>query len=126
MNFKSEQQAGEFSNPKLNKLLKQIVLDAEDFSLIAFNKDLYITSIWRSVEDDHKLGATGIHCLWRAIDTTAASWTDTEAQSLADRANMHYTYDPERPKLVVALFKPHKSATGPHVHWQVSINTVSK
>jgi hypothetical protein len=123
MQFQSDELEAQFNSPKLNGLLKSIATNIDEVSKEVFGKDLFVTSIYRTPEYDKQLGGTGIHCLYRAIDFAAPSWNDTTTANLADRANSLYRYDPLRIWLPVALYRPHESATGPHLHLQVCSRT---
>ena len=100
--------------------LREIVGKAIDM-LSGEGKDVVLTSIFRTWPEDAKLKGTGIHCLWRAVDIGAESWTDPNVQSVADALNSEWVYDPTRPGKLVALYQEH--GTGPHLHLQVCGNT---
>ena len=121
MLYKSSRVQMEWDGPSLSPLLKSIVEDAEQFSQIAFDKDLFITCIWRSQTEDKALSGTGVHVFWKAIDVRAASWNDPEAESMVNRTNLNWIYDPSRPEMEVAFYKEH--GDGFHVHYQVHPNT---
>jgi|ERR1035437_1103454 hypothetical protein len=126
MRFASEKQEAEFYNPKCNPMVLRILTALEEVSKKAYGTDLAVTSIFRTKEQDKALGGSGIHCMWRAIDIAAPSWDDPASKALADTANSIWDYDPLRPHLLVALYAPHASATGSHIHLQVCDRTKGK
>lgn len=85
-----------------------------------------LSSIYRTPMEDAKLSGTRLHCSWRCVDVRVQtrSWDDPAAKAVADVINKRWSYDPERSQMVVALFKTHGSATGPHIHLQVHPRTL--
>lgn len=125
MKFATDKQAKEFDSVLLLSLVHRIALEAEAFAAEQ-DHELTVTSVWRSLEEDRALEATGIHPAWRAVDILAPSWNDPFTQSLTNDINSRYRYDPLRSWLLVALYAPHKSATGAHLHLQVHPRTEPK
>ena len=125
MKFATPKQETEFDSVLLNQLVKLIALEADAFAKVQ-DHELTVTSVWRSHEEDMALEATGIHPSWRAVDVLAPSWHDPFTQSLANHVNDRYRYDPLRPWFFVALYAPHASATGSHIHFQVCDRTKPK
>lgn len=121
MLFKTPRQEQEWNDPRLNQMLRSIVADAEAFSQVGYSQDLYITSIYRSPEEDLALQGHGIHPLWRAVDVRANGWGDPNMGAVANRTNLNWIYDPKRPAMMVAFFKEH--GDGPHCHYQIHPNT---
>ena len=82
--------------------------------------DLFITSIYRSKEEDAKVGGHGIHhsIPHRACDIRVHPLTDGERLTIVTKLNGYFAYDPQRPKMVVAICDQH--GTGPHAHLQAS------
>lgn len=77
-----------------------------------------VTSIYRTPQEDARLGGSGIHASgppYRAADLVGLDTPQYEA--IADALNHRWIYDPDRPGMGVALGKPH--GTGPHLHLQV-------
>jgi hypothetical protein len=125
--WKSERQRDEWIAGRLHPYLSMVFLRLVQRAAFTSLKCLItVTDIYRSLEEDVKLGGTGIHCAWRAIDIAADSWQDPVIQKLTDFVNETWLYDPARPELLVALFAPHESATGPHLHLQTHEYTRQK
>lgn len=91
-------------------------------------KNLLVTCIWRSEDEEFEIYRTtghqpsGVHRVWRAIDVHADTWYDPFIQKLADWVNARWIYDPLRAYMKVALWEPH--GTGPHLHYQVSEHSI--
>ena len=118
----------EFYN--IHPTLKLVLADIINNWLTA---TLFITSFNRTNEEDISMEASGIHSSgppWRAIDIRILDLDPDpiKCQQLADticeKVNKSWTYDPSRPTLLVAFCKPH--GTGPHVHLQVCYSTIGK
>ena len=86
--------------------------------------DLFITSIYRSKREDEAVGGGGIHhsIPHRACDIRVHPLTDGERVTIVTRLNRRFSYDPQRPKLPVAICDQH--GTAPHLHLQASDFTV--
>lgn len=87
---------------------------------------LLVTSIARTWRQDKEIGGSGVHASgppWRAMDISIRTLTggQAKAETLAERINEIWAYDPNRPHLNVCVAKPH--GTGPHIHLQVHPNT---
>lgn len=89
-------------------------------------KDIHVTSIYRSKEEDAQLEGSGIHhsIPHRAIDIRTWPLTDGEVATLTRKMNDRFAYDPDRPKLNVCVTALHGS--GPHAHLQSSEYTVER
>ena len=109
----------------LDTKLRQVVEDLMD---VWPAKNMVITSIYRTPEEDAALGASGIHSCdpHRAIDIriTNLSGGQEKADEVAGVINSIWQYDPNRTNLKVAVSKLHGS--GPHLHVQVHPNTIRK
>ncbi len=89
-------------------------------------KNMIVTSIYRTREEDQELGGSGVHATipHRAIDIRVSNLSgdfQAKAEEVADIINAFWTYDTERPTKNVAISKVH--GTGPHVHVQVHPRT---
>ena len=86
-----------------------------------------VTSIFRSPEEDQKLGGSGVHAApppYRAVDLAgvmpgSVGWE--ELARIAEAVNADWLYDPGRPRIHVAVGNRH--GTGPHLHLQVHPRT---
>lgn len=108
---------------KNHQVLKEILLPGFHPKLVALSiwclvrwGDLWITSGYRE-------GDSGVHgtlpC--RALDVSSRPFIRPEAMALD--ANIHWTYDPERPKFTCVLY--HKTPGGVwHFHLQVHPRTL--
>ena len=106
----------------LEPILKEVVGYGFDAAPCA---KLWISSIGRTAKEDE--GRSGIHAAgppWRAVDAGWARMTQDEVNTTCAKVNAKYTYDPQRPHLVVAYGAPH--GTGLHIHYQVHPRTVIK
>lgn len=121
ISFRDSRSRAEWLSGNIDPDLAAIFLKAARYANAVLKFQPLITSIFRSKTEDFNLDGTGVHCAWRAIDIYADSWIDTRAAAVADFINTRYIYDPSRPTMSVALFKPHGS--GPHVHFQVHPHT---
>jgi len=89
-------------------------------------KNMIITSIYRTREEDKALGGSGVHATipHRAIDIRVRNLSgdfQAKGEEVANVINAFWVYDPERPTKNVAIAKVHGS--GPHVHVQVHPRT---
>lgn len=120
MEFESDRQEAEWSNPAVHPKLRELVAAAEEYAATKRWAWL-VTSIWRSPAEDAALEGSGVHTEWRALDIRTR---DVSAQVVADVTrwiNDRWKYDPTRPDLRVAISEPH--GTGPHLHLQVHERT---
>ena len=90
------------------------------------DKELYIMSIYRTPEEDKKLGASGVHATTphRAMDikiTNLGVEFQKKANDVSEVLNSIWSYDLKRPTMGVAYSKLH--GTGPHMHLQVHPRT---
>lgn len=112
---------GEWVACKIDPVLADVFLGIVRHASDVYDvRDLHVTSIWRSVEEDQALGGTGVHVRWGALDiaTPGLEWSDKRFAAIATHANLLWEYDKTRPELDVALFRPHASAVAPHMHLQ--------
>lgn len=80
--------------------------------------------MYRTPEEDAKLGGHGMHPAWRSVDVRIAHWREARALALVAYINARWQYDPSRPGKVVAYVDPH--GTGPHIHFQTHALTRRK
>jgi len=94
-----------------------------ELCLLALHSDWtpLLTCIYRTFEEDREIGGSALHCYWRAVDVRTRDVDEATVAHCTDALNERWVYDPERPRLVVALSKPH--GTGPHLHLQVHART---
>ena len=118
--FKSADQERQFASGKLNPLLVGILYRAAQFAA-DIGWTLLLTEVWRSAEADGKLGGSGIHPAWRAVDIRTRDVPGLHVESVVKWINSRWQYDPLRPWMKVAYHKPH--GTGPHIHLQVHART---
>lgn len=119
LQFASSRQRDEWASGSIAPLLGFLLLLGAHHAVNSVGFTPIVTSIYRSLDEDKLLGASGIHPAWRAVDIAAFTWLDPKVQALADFINTQVVYDPARPAMLAALFQPHESATGPHLHLQV-------
>lgn len=122
INFRDDRVRDEWLSGHVAPLLSQIFLDLAQFSDDIISHTPLVTCIWRSAQEDAMLNGSGIHCLWRAIDIHAETWTDPNMVAMAKYVNDKWIYNPVRPSMKVLLWEPH--GTGPHGHLQVSPATI--
>lgn len=84
---------------------------------------LRVTSIYRTKEEDVRLGGSGVHCTipHRSIDIRM-SWDWVRKCAMV--INRWWVYDPQRPRIQVLVTKMH--GTGAHAHLQVHRRTISR
>lgn len=90
------------------------------------DKNVYITSIYRTSHEDKQLKGSGVHHTipHRAMDVRTHSLSSSELTTITRKLNSAFDYDPEREKLCVAL--DHDSGFGMHLHLQVRDDTREK
>ena len=120
--FRDQRCRDEWLSVNIAPLLAQIFLDLAQFSDDILGHAPTVTCIYRTFPEDRALNGSGIHCLWRAIDIHADTWTDPTMIAMAKYANDKWIYDPTRTSLKTLLWEPH--GTGPHGHLQVSSKTI--
>ncbi len=121
MRFASDRIEREWTSGLVHPLLRSLIQDAILYASSRWQWDLFVTCILRTREEDKELEGSGIHCEGRAIDIRTKDIDRDAVQDLTDYLNDTWAYDPKRPRLVVAISKPHGS--GPHLHIQVHPNT---
>ena len=119
--FASEKQKAEWCSGNVDPKLARIFLEAAVFARSKGYPMLRVTSIYRDANEDVRLGGSGIHVTWRAIDIGAPGWNDNASATVAAEVNRRWVYDRKRPNLKVALYDEH--GTGPHIHFQVHVQT---
>ncbi len=115
-NFETSIQENQWHNGELDERLKGYVTIICYYSWIEFNKRLIINSVYRTPEHDKKIGGSGIHCYWRAVDILTHNLTENQITKIVDMANIYFHYD-SADKHLVAKYgdKRHKK----HIHYQV-------
>ena len=120
--FKSDEQERQFHSGRLIPVLIAVLADAAEFALGRLGWALKLTEVWRSPGADKKLGGSGVHPAWRAVDIRTRDVAPEKVEALVRHVNDKWMYgNPLRPLLKVAYHKPH--GTGPHIHLQVHPRT---
>ena len=119
--FKSDEQERQFHSGRLSPVLIAVLADAAEFALGRLGWALKLTEVWRSPGADKKLGGSGVHPAWRAVDIRTRDVPGPHVESVVKWINSRWQYDPLRPWMQVAYHKPH--GTGPHIHLQVHART---
>lgn len=67
---------------------------------------------------------TGVHSTnpCRGIDLRSWIYTSTQLDKIENYVNIHWIYDPNRPKMKCCLI--HNTGKGEHIHLQVHPNTI--
>jgi lysozyme len=120
--FGSDRIRNEWNNVLLNPVVKTIVNEAATYANARWQWDFFITSIYRTPQEDAALGGSGIHVAWRAVDARSSTAPAGALQDVTDYINGRWTYDPARPTLKVCFSEPH--GTGPHMHFQSHAATI--
>jgi hypothetical protein len=121
MKFASARIEREWNDGRLKPISKEIVTDAARYAAQKLNWEFFLTSIFRTKEEDAALQASGIHVEWRAVDVRIKDQSSAAVENLAAYVNDKWIYDPLRPNLKVCFKEPHGS--GAHAHFQVHPNT---
>lgn len=102
--------------PSRNNKLGLILFSIDYFCKVEFNKEITITSIYRTPEENQAAGATSaIHVYWGGADIRTHDFTNEECQKIVDFANQ-FTYPRSKGKKVAMRH----SVTGgaDHIHIQ--------
>ena len=121
MRFATARVRAEWADARLDPRLKAVASDVAAYARRRWKWQFTVTSIYRTPEEDKVLGASGIHCEWRALDVRTRGRSLAAIEDVARYANSRWIYDPKRPRLVICFTEPH--GTGPHAHFQVHANT---
>ncbi len=112
--FESTTIAKEWEDERLPKPLKFIVVSFVGYRFMKSGKLSRITSIFRDYEEELKLGRTGVHAFYRAVDIGASEDSDQEIKDYTDYVNSTLSRGDSHP---VCYSDPH--GTGRHYHIQV-------
>lgn len=121
MRFASERIEREWSDPKLSRRVKEIVIEASNYAYERWGWTFTVTSIFRTAAEDAALRGSGIHVDWRAVDVRTRGQSQAIIDDVTRYINSRWKYDPTRPNLKVCFAEPH--GTGPHAHYQVHPRT---
>lgn len=124
INFVSKRIEKEWNDARLEKLLREIVLEAAAYAEQKYGWNFTLTSIYRTEAEDAALNASGIHVYWRAVDVRIKGRPQTQIDAVANYINSRYVYNPDKPARKVCFKEAH--GTGPHAHFQVHPNTKRK
>lgn len=136
MKFASLKQAEEFQRG-ISPFLAAILEDADEFARVLHGWELYITSLLRTPEENdalyvargHAKGThrNGVHVDGRGGDIRTRDVSDYSVKGLAGYLNSKYQYDPERPKMKVAVIEDGITAgSAKHLHCQVHPRTAMR
>lgn len=112
----------EWSDGRLDRRVREVVLDAAEFLYEEFGVIADLGSIYRTNGEEADISiATGkptthIHVAWRAVDIRVRNLTRTMIDALVAYLKARWIYDPTRPQLDVVFAEKH--GTGPHIHLQ--------
>jgi len=126
--FKTERQALEWENPRLDRRLRVITYALAGFTFDNFGKPLLITEIKREeaerreiYKDDPELREKlGVHEVWRAIDYRLKGFTPEEIAKMVKFLNDNFIYTG---KLATALAHV---VIGFHLHVQTDSDGVTE
>ena len=121
MLFKSPRQEREWASEKVHPRLRLVMADAAVF-MARLGWDPVITDVWRSKGEEARLGSSGVHNVWRAVDVRTRDVEPCKVEDLRRYLEGRWVYDPARPAKVLCYTAEH--GNGPHVHVQVTDRTV--
>jgi len=114
---------------KIHPILRGIVEDAEDYATV-YPWEFFVTCIMRTpAENDACYGGKGdhldgVHVEGRGIDIRTRDVDEWAVKGLVGYVNNRFIYDPERPKMKVALYEPAGyGSTAQHLHLQAHPRT---
>jgi len=91
---------GEFWDERFHPIIRAFLLDLGLFTVRMFDKQLVVTSIFRSEEENGAIGGVpgSSHCDWRAADVRSSVFTDTERLAILEYAKrygslIHFIYE---------------------------------
>lgn len=122
LTFASTRIRREWSDGRLDRRVREIVLDAAAFLFAEFGRTLELGSIYRTPAEEAAIAAsTGkptsfIHPAWRAVDGRQHNLTPGMVAAVTAWIGSRWIYDPTRPEKPVCYTAPH--GTGPHLHFQ--------
>jgi len=119
--FATPRMEADFYSPRVNALLRDIVLDAAEWAWLLFGWRLTVTSVLRTWALERALKGSGVHVVGRGVDVRTRDVPADRVAKLAGYVNSKWVYDPTRPRLPVLLVKPH--GNGPHGHFQTHPKT---
>ncbi len=117
INFKTLKLQQQWNSGELNPMLTLIILAMTTMMAMKYNVILVITSLFRQ-------GDKGVHGYWRGADVRTVNLKTSEVQAIVDWVNGLLIYDPDRPKMKIAI--EHDVGRGNHIHLQVYPNTCLK
>lgn len=126
MRFKTYRQSDEWESKNLNERLRNIILCLDYFSVAKFGKEIVITDIYRTQEEQDEIYKKhpnykkkpwkSVHQFWRGIDIRSSIFEKEEINELLFVLN-RIPYDPKRSKKKTA--QVHTVGKGLHFHIQV-------
>jgi hypothetical protein len=127
ISFKTDREKGEWEILKIkNKLLVKITEYLSKLSKEKANKEIIITSIFRTLEEQKKIygvNVFSVHVLWRALDVRSFIYTEEQIKYFVEEINKKFMYDPTRTYLKVCLYHS-VNHNGWHLHLQTCDKTV--
>ena len=124
INFVSKRVEREWNDARLEKLLRDIVIEAAAYAEEKYGWNFTLTSIYRTRAEDAALNASGIHVYWRAVDVRIKGRPQSQIDAVANYINNRYVYNPASSARKVCFKEAH--GTGPHAHFQVHPTTKRK
>lgn len=129
MRFASVRIAEEYKH-HIDPALRGLLEEAQDFAESLYQWNLLITCLLRTPEENDACYAhdgthrDGVHVHGRGADIRTRDVDGDNVRGLLGFLNEKFIYDPERPKLKVALYETFGiGSTAPHLHLQVHPNT---
>jgi hypothetical protein len=126
MLFKTARVEEEWSDPRVNPTLKEIISEAEAFASKNYGWEILLSCVYRTAQENYDLTGLreGVHTLWRGADIRIRGRDPAEVLALTTYVNDRWIYDDVRPNMRCALIEgggPQSSA--PHVHLQAHART---
>lgn len=127
--FKTARVESEWASDSPDETLRSLVNWLASQAELAYGKDITITCVYRSHEEDAALyhdpfHQPGVHTYWRGVDISVLNLTSSEIKTLTSDGNYRWTYDPERPWLRCFFFETGGAGTtAPHIHIQTNPET---
>lgn len=116
IDFKTDKIKKQWDSEKLNPRLKKYILILGLYTYTEYNKQIILTSIYRTKKEEYLLKSSGIHNCWRAIDIRTSNLTELEIKRIVKICNEFLHYDSgEYRDIAVYGDSRHRD----HIHCQV-------
>jgi hypothetical protein len=132
LRFASVRIEDEWNGGEIHPMLRVVINEAANFAFTAFDEDLTLTCLLRTVEEDRALYGfdlahqSGVHVYGRGADIRTYDMPLRTAYHIMDYLNATFLYDTHRPKLHCVGFEGATvpGSTGNHLHCKVHDRTV--